>query len=55
MNQSATSREEILKTDRSLARQSGILSLNIRNTAAAANIATGTIYNYFHDKNDLLI
>lgn len=55
MNQSATSREEILKTDRSLARQSGILSLNIRNTAATANISTGTIYNYFHDKNDLLI
>ncbi|MGM9942128.1 MAG: TetR/AcrR family transcriptional regulator [Bulleidia sp.] len=55
MNQSATSREEILKTGRDIVRQSGILSLNIRNTAAAANIATGTIYNYFHDKNDLLI
>jgi AcrR family transcriptional regulator len=33
----------------------GLEKLTVQRVAAAANLATGTLYNYFKDKDDLLI
>lgn len=55
MNQNVTSKQEILKTCRDIVRHSGLMSLNIRSVAAEANIVSGTVYNYFENKDELMV
>ena len=55
MNQNATSKQEILKTCRDIVRQSGLMSLKIRSVAVEENIASGTVYNYFENKDELMV
>ena len=55
MNQNLTSKQEILKTCRDIVGHSGLMSLNIRSVAAEANIASGTVYNYFENKDELMV
>lgn len=54
MNQNVTSKQEILKTCRDIVRQSGLMSLKIRSVAVEENIASGTVYNYFENKDELM-
>jgi AcrR family transcriptional regulator len=37
-----------------LVRRRGVLGLHVRDVAAAAGVATGTVYNYFPTRSDLL-
>lgn len=53
MNNSVTSREEILEVSRELIRSRGWASVNIRSVAAACGVAVGSIYNYFESKSEL--
>ena len=53
MNQTVTSREEILKVSRDLLMKSGN-ELNIRTVASASGISIGSVYNYFGSKSELV-
>ncbi len=55
MSAAATSRETILAACRELVSEQGLAALNMRNVAAACNLALGSIYYYFPSKNELLI
>lgn len=48
-------RDTILDCARSLADTEGIASVNIRTIAGKAHIATGTVYNYFSSKDEILL
>ena len=50
-----TSKEEILKQARQIVSEEGIRKLNMRKAAEKSGIALGTLYNYFSDKDDLVI
>ena len=54
MNTIVTSKEAILTCSRELVREKGILSLNIRAVADAADISVGSVYTYYQSKADLL-
>ena len=54
MNTSVTSKEEILRTSRNLIQKQGWKAINIRSVAKECNISIGSIYNYFHNKSDLV-
>lgn len=54
MNKPVTSKEEILRVCRSIAKEDGISAINIRNVAAKCEISVGSMYNYFSSKADLL-
>lgn len=45
----------LLDLAKTIVNEEGIDSLNIRNIAKKANIATGTVYNYFSSKDELLL
>ena len=45
MNNTATSKEEILKTSRKLIQENGWTGVNIRSVAAACGVSVGCIYN----------
>ena len=55
MNNAVTSKEDILKASRELIRKKGHNSINMRSVADEANIAVGSIYNYFKSKEELTI
>lgn len=50
-----TLREQLLVAAREIVSVSGAEALNIRDLAARAGIATGTIYNYFENKDEVLL
>ena len=53
MNPMVTSKEKILSVCRELIRQEGWDAINIRSVAKACDVSVGTLYNYFHSKDDL--
>lgn len=55
MNPGVTSREAILEVCRRLVAERGLSSLSMRAVAVDCGIALGTLYNYFADKDELLI
>lgn len=55
MNTVVTSREKLLAACRSIAATHGLTALNMRAVAAAANVAVGSVYNYFPSKGDLIL
>lgn len=55
MNNIVTSKEDILKASRELIKIKGLNAINMRSVAEAANIAVGSIYNYFKSKEELTI
>lgn len=50
-----TSREAIMQACRSIVAEKGLGALNMRTAAARAHVALGTLYNYYADKNELLL
>lgn len=54
MNKVITSREELLAASKSIAASQGLTALNMRAVAAAANVAVGSVYNYFPSKAELV-
>lgn len=54
LNTAVTSKEAILNVSRELIKKQGWTAINIRTVAAACNISTGSIYNYFNSKSDLI-
>ena len=54
MNKVVTSKEEILQTSRKLIQKKGWAAVSIRSVASACNVSTGSIYNYFDSKTDLV-
>lgn len=54
MNNTATSKEEILRTSRKLIQENGWTGVNIRSVAAACGVSVGCIYNYFDSKTALV-
>ncbi len=54
MNTNITSKEEILKISKELIQNEGTSSISIRKVAKAADIAVGSVYNYFGSKDDLV-
>ena len=55
MNISVTSKEAIMAVCRNIVASKGLNALNMRAVADECNIALGTLYNYFSDKDELLI
>lgn len=55
MNTVVTSKEAILKVCREIVAEKGLSSLNMRSVAEACHVALGSIYNYFSNKDELLI
>lgn len=55
MNPLATSKEDILVASRELIRENGWNSISIRAVASRCSVSTGTIYNYYDSKADLLV
>lgn len=55
MNFGITSREAILQACRRLIAEQGLDALSMRAAAQNSGIALGTLYNYFSDKDELLI
>lgn len=55
MKPQATSREAILEECRAIVRHQGLSGISVRTVAAAAGVATGTLYHYFPDKRALLM
>lgn len=54
MNNTVTSKEEILETSRKLIQENGWTGVNIRSVAAACGVSVGCIYNYFDSKTALV-
>ena len=50
-----TLRDTLLSLARSIADTDGIDAVNIRTIAQRAGIATGTMYNYFSNKDEILL
>ena len=48
-------RETILSIARDMADQGGMDNLNIRSIAKKAGVASGTVYNYFSNKDEILL
>ncbi len=48
-------KEEIIKVAREMVLVERITNINIRDLASRCNISTGTIYNYFNSKQDIII
>ncbi len=45
----------LLSCARDIANEQGIVAISMRRLAKRAGVATGTVYNYFSDKNDVLL
>lgn len=54
MKKSVTSKEELCRIARDIARREGIGKLSIRRLADENDIAIGTVYNYYPSKEDLI-
>lgn len=50
-----TLRDTLLNLSREIADTEGIDALNIRSIASKAGVATGTVYNYFSNKDEILL
>ena len=50
-----TMRDTLLSCARSTADSDGIDALSIRSIAKKAGVATGTVYNYFSSKDEILL
>ena len=55
MNTGVTSKEAIMQVCRQIVAAKGLPALNMRLVADECHIALGTLYNYYSDKNELLI
>lgn len=55
MNHRVSSREDILAISKDIAANEGLKSINMRYISEKANVALGSIYNYFSSKTDLVI
>lgn len=55
INPEITSKEEIMRVCRKIASEKGLKALNMRTVAAECGIALGTLYNYYEDKETLVI
>ena len=55
LNNTITSKEEILKAGREIVATKGLKEINMRSVATKCNIALGTLYNYYANKDDLLL
>ena len=55
MNLTITSKEEILKAGRKIAQEKGLSAINMRSVATKCNIALGTLYNYYSNKDELVL
>ena len=55
MNTTVTSKEIIMNVCRQIVSEKGLASLNMRMVAKECHIALGTLYNYYSDKNELLV
>ena len=55
MNTVITSREAILQTCRQIVAAKGIKGLNMRLVADGCHVALGTLYNYYADKDTLVL
>ncbi len=55
MNNKVTSKEDILKSARDIIAKHGIDALSIRSLAKDCGIATGSMYNYFSSKEDMIL
>lgn len=55
MNTAVTSKEAVLKVCRQITASDGLPGLNMRTVANRCHIALGTLYNYFPDKDSLLL
>ena len=55
MNPGATSKDAILQVCRRMAAQEGLSALSMRAVARECGVALGTLYNYYADKDALLI
>ncbi|MEG2638911.1 MAG: TetR/AcrR family transcriptional regulator [Clostridiales bacterium] len=54
INKNVTSKEAILAICRDIAAKEGLESLNMRIVAEKANVAVGSVYNYFPSKAELI-
>lgn len=50
-----TLRDTLLSLSRQIADEEGIEAVNIRSIAKKAGVATGTVYNYFASKDEILL
>ncbi|MGN1341051.1 MAG: TetR/AcrR family transcriptional regulator [Oscillospiraceae bacterium] len=55
INPEITSKEEIMRVCRKIASEKGLKALNMRTVAGECGIALGTLYNYYADKETLVI
>lgn len=55
MNTGITSKEAILEVCRDIVASKGLASVNMRSVADQSQIALGTLYNYFDNKDELLL
>ena len=55
MNPGATSKDAIMQVCRRMAAQEGLSALSMRAVARECGVALGTLYNYYADKDALLI
>jgi AcrR family transcriptional regulator len=47
-------KEDILLVTRKMLKETGYSTLSIRNIAAGCGVATGTVYNYYSSKNEII-
>ncbi|MGN1020232.1 MAG: TetR/AcrR family transcriptional regulator [Aristaeellaceae bacterium] len=55
MNPGVTTKEEILQACRQIAAEEGLQAVSMRSVAGKCGVALGTLYNYYADKDALLI
>lgn len=55
LNTGITSKEAILKVCRDIVASKGLTEVNMRSVADKSQIALGTLYNYFDNKDELLL
>lgn len=54
MNRIVTSKDELIKVAKEIVFEEGIENLSIRSLAKRCNIATGSVYNYFSSKAEVV-
>lgn len=55
MKKAITTKEKILKNAKKEARSKGLEKIGMREISSASSVALGTLYNYFPDKESLII
>lgn len=55
MHPIVTNKDEIMQACRKIASQEGLSAVNMRSVAKECGIALGTLYNYYEDKDALLL